>query len=1427
MRDFYTKENMQGATFHIPDEGLIFEPAELSFETEAETGREGVIRVRHGGGKPARGYVYPSERCMRGVREQFAPAADGTGYIRWQFDSRGIAPGRTVSGYFRVISPFGEYSIPYRVRVSGAGVIPRKKPLQARGSLNSPDAGKLRGQRDAEALSKNPDRLMDEEADALFSDIRCKRDFLELADRDFELAVDFFYSNRFPQILTEDADRTLYRGLSMLKNNRQNVEEFLIAACGKKKTIFEPVDKSLFLQTEGRAGRADSRMAGTRAERALEAHRQRVRSRGLGGGPVRQQQAPQDDLVYIPLQIRKIGTGHLGLTIQAEGRFLPSAPFAVPAEFPRVQEAGAAGGQNGDMRQQGPEADLSQAAGRPGLESMNAGSSQPAGRPGLPGMESTAGKAADTILGQDFADGKEMSSGRRALSAVFGKEETGEPECVFTVRIPVNRAALHTGRNFGRVIVRGPFNETEVPVEVHSLPPVPTVRRRQERELHLLELQLMRLYVDFRLTDTRAHADLELQADRMIDEIARLSHRDLIPRLYRVHMLIMRGQKAEAERELSRISVRYAGTDSAVNFSARFTGEQEDAYCYRQYLYARCREEDVQLRSKVVRFLKSVYRAKGSWQTAWMLMDLAEEYAPGTGARWNFLRHQYENGCNSPVIWIDAWEMVKEDPRILLPGSSVQERWVKDDFGLLVLWYAARNNVLTDKAAEVMISLAEKKKSFSPLLYRALCSSLEVDALAGMRAQLLRALCILLIRGQDISPRAHGWYKRALEESVSLTNLEEYCQRSTPPDDSEFRLPAGCNALLRTTAARACMAVLIYDRFRREQVFPIKGGVAPMAVYGDANTIFLEDADGCRYAGSLPFAVDLQEKTIQTIQPIQAIQTIQKKDQETGEKKPGSSQEEPSAGPGRNRPGTKTAARPVSPAGKSFSDNAYELALQIGYGEREKKLAGLTPEKAEAAGRLLDSGLLTTAARTELLLLCLESCRRSFGDSRETAYAGGKAGAGTETATEGVRDGSAAGAAARGRDGSAAGSAAGVRDRSSAGGDDPLYAEESETGREEEYSRFFLQKADPAQCSPDERALLLRYLEESGEYERAVRWLLAYGSDAVDARLLGRICLGLPWENGYETAVIPLGWEAFLRGNTDSLLLERLSAALPGLSEELRSLRKACADKALPTRELDTRIVRQTLFSGAVSQDHARMIVSQGDKLGDAFLPALAQYSDFAFSGGFSMGNRMTELVAATIAEGRDSIEDICRIACLKELSIRQGEFTQREKDAAAASLSVLLSKGIIFPFYRQFPGYDDRLDLYAEETLVQYHSLSLSGEKEKHITFHYTTSRRGETGNYRSRPMKEMYRNFFVSGFLLFYGEQMHYYITDDPQEKHVVQSGMIGQDARILENCSGRFGLINETTRAAALRDYDEALSLLTGYYRRSYLENELFRH
>ncbi len=1310
MRDFYTKENMQGTLFHVPDAGLSFEPAEVVFETETDTGREGVIRVRHRAGKPARGYVYPSEHCMRGVREQFAPAADGTGYIRWQFDARGIAPGRIVQGSFRVISPYGEYSIPYMVEISAKGELLRRKNAvrTANGAAaNERSAsGGTADQGENSSISSN--------TEAAAREIRTKADFVLMAEENFEEAADFFYSSRFEEILTEEEDRTLYRGLSMQGGNLQNVEEFLIAACGKEKTVFEPVEKSLFLQTRLKSGRAEGRLAGSRAERALEAHRQRVRRNGMGEAAPRPEAPKEEDLVYIPLQIRQTGTGFNGPVIRTEGRFLPSAPFAVPMNAVPSDEKETSDGQALHSGQQ--EGD---------------------------GEQIPADIHADAVRNDPAAlgDGNERS-------IINEKVQT---ERILTVRIPVNRAALHAGRNFGRVIIQGPFNEAEIPVEVHCPGSAVQMRRRQGRELEILQLQLMRLYVDFRLEE-EVSDNWFLQADSLIDEISLRSHRDLIPRLYGVHLLILRGQTAEAQKELGRIAVRYAGNDAAQNFSARFTGEQEIAYCYRQYLYARCRMEDSQLRGRVVRFLRGVYRQTGEWRIAWMMLDLAEEYAAGTAARWNFLRHQFESGCNSPAIWTEAWDMVRRDPQIVLPGSSVQERWARDDFGLHVLWYAARSRVLTPRAAEVMISLAEKKKTFSKLLFRALCAAYEMwDEICRtgssgeaadqqdlqMKTQILRAVCILLVRGQDLSLTAHKWYARAVEAQIPLTNLEQNWRASMPVEDASYRIPAGRNAVLRTTASRAVRAVLVYDRFRNEQTFQVRRGVAFLSVYGDANTIFLEDEEGNRYARSLPYALDEKEHA-----------------DNTGE----------------------------------IPEDPYALAEWIGFGSREGVALQSVPEAddpfagrvAKAVGSLLDSGLLTGTARTQLLLMCL-----------------------------------------------------------------------SESSKNPEYLRFYLSKADPSQGGGEQRAKLLGYLADAGEYEKAVRWLMTFGTDGVSAKLQGRLSTGISWDGSLKTALLPLAWEAFMRGNQNSDLLEMLCAQFSGLSEELLLLRKACADTGVSTAALDRRMIRQVLYSGAMSSEYAPIIAGAGRKLEDAFMPAVAQYADFAFSNGISMGIRMTDLIAGLIAEGgsgstasagtaasekkkpgagqtenREELADICRIACLKELSMRQEEISGRERTAAKASLSVLLSKGIIFPFYRQFPGYDDRLDLYAEETLVQYHPSEPDDGTGRNIVFHYTTSRRGEAGNYRARPMKEMYRDFYVSGFLLFFGEQMHYYITDDAAGRHVVQSGIIGQDARILDNCSGRFGLINETTRAAALREYDEALSLLTGYYRRSYLENELFR-
>ena len=87
------------------------------------------------------------------------------------------------------------------------------------------------------------------------------------------------------------------------------------------------------------------------------------------------------------------------------------------------------------------------------------------------------------------------------------------------------------------------------------------------------------------------------------------------------------------------------------------------------------------------------------------------------------------------------------------------------------------------------------------------------------------------------------------------------------------------------------------------------------------------------------------------------------------------------------------------------------------------------------------------------------------------------------------------------------------------------------------------------------------------------------------------------------------------------------------------------------------------------------------------------------------------------------------------------------------------------------------------------------------------------------------MVRGFYVSSFFLFYGEQVHYFITDDPEEKNIVESGTIGQDARIDLARTDRFAQIDAVSISAAQRDREKTLQLLGEYTKSEYLTDALF--
>ena len=87
------------------------------------------------------------------------------------------------------------------------------------------------------------------------------------------------------------------------------------------------------------------------------------------------------------------------------------------------------------------------------------------------------------------------------------------------------------------------------------------------------------------------------------------------------------------------------------------------------------------------------------------------------------------------------------------------------------------------------------------------------------------------------------------------------------------------------------------------------------------------------------------------------------------------------------------------------------------------------------------------------------------------------------------------------------------------------------------------------------------------------------------------------------------------------------------------------------------------------------------------------------------------------------------------------------------------------------------------------------------------------------------MVRGFYVSSFFLFYGEEVHYFITDDPEEKNIVESGTIGQDTMIDPAEDDRFAQIDRLSRACMRRDRKKTAELYREYSIRDYLTRELF--
>ena len=984
--------------------------------------------------------------------------------------------------------------------------------------------------------------------------------------------------------------------------------------------------------------------------------------------------------------------------------------------------------------------------------------------------------------------------------------------CTFTYK--VERHRLHAGRNFGRIYLRSPYQEIQIPVEVIYRRRSDS-RTRQQRESRRALLEMMRHYERLRLAWAREAQGLSggiddgewlRQADELIKRLSFLRRDSVLPRLYAAQLMLMENRIHQAVMELEGVRRRLAGVSAGEVLEmgySQYKGETEIEYCYRQFLTALAYHDADIITPRVGRILRERYRRNPSdWRIAWMMLQLLPEYAPGTPSRWNFLKKQFLNGCRSPIMYLEAWDMVVADPEYLsLREDRRTGRYGGDAFERQLLLYALRKELLDCRIMESVVERTERRREFSKSLFRTLTTAYGQERMRPLQLPILRSICTLLIRGGKTSPDSFVWYSRAVEKGLSIVRLAE-CFLQSMPEDYSGVIP---DSIMRSTYRSTMLPLENRAYFYRYLYQNRKRYPDIYAQCQDDIRAFLQaQIEDHRMSDNLAalYTAALMDESIRPdnagdltkLSYLSHLRTTHMNMKKAVAVYAQSSKERiypvengncimPVYGEDNrifledaqhNRYTASvpyTCDRMMDPVKvpdqvsmQEMSDLPFALEISGAAGEA----FAVTPETLQYCEILVRSAGIADSYRIRLKLRLMDYYEKSGDMEKLRAVAG---------------------------------------------------------------------TLRPGELPTEERIRAIALMNRCGMDREAAEWIVTGGAEGCTAELLAGVALGAVEkardDELKESEAGRIAWAAFERGSRQRPVLELILNSYNGLMEDLSLVRDAVMEAAQEDPDdpafvmAEDRLLSQMLFSGEMGSDQEALLLRQYNRGGahrTLSAAGMQQYCHYVFAEWREMDPRIMNLITEVDREGH-TLPAICRLAYLKTLAEGSANFSEKEAVAAERFLSSLLREEIVFPFYRQFAGAGPALRLYDRETMIEYHNPAGARGARGHVVIHCALDRGGRQEPFMAREMKEMVRGFYVSSFFLFYAEQVHYFITDDPEEKNIVESGTIGQDARIDLIQTDRFAQIDAICRAADRREREKTAELLREYTKKEYLTKTLF--
>lgn len=373
----------------------------------------------------------------------------------------------------------------------------------------------------------------------------------------------------------------------------------------------------------------------------------------------------------------------------------------------------------------------------------------------------------------------------------------------------------------------------------------------------------------------------------------------------------------------------------------------------------------------------------------------------------------------------------------------------------------------------------------------------------------------------------------------------------------------------------------------------------------------------------------------------------------------------------------------------------------------------------------------------------------------------------------------------------------------------------------EDYVRPFLQSIDFDILQKDARKYLIDMLVSNRLYEKAYDMAMEYGIDMLAAASQVVLCENaLKVQHVDDDFIVQLAISAFKTGKYSDLVLKYLCENYTGPTDELINLWHAADKFSISSMKLDERILEQGIYTQIEPEKISDIFMEYYKRAGNEKL--ILAYISLVAHGYLHSGRCKADFIFDIIEKrfiGNRTLNDACQLALLKHFA-EKTDITQAELEIEDTLLKYYIYNNMYFDFFARLDYRLLKKYFIYDKAFLQYESTPGA-----HVVLHYSRDEDGEEFN--SEDMVEMYDGIYVKAFVIFFGELIRYYITEEHDNSiEVKESNRLTCNNIPGDNDHSRYNLINEMIISDTLSDETTLKSNIDEYKRLDAATKQLFK-